>query len=266
MSPIKIIILGCGPAGLLAAHAARQQKYQPLIISKKQPSKIGGAQYLHRPILGVTGLEPDGVIDFRKCGTATGYAKKVYGRSRQTSWDQFQAGPHQCWNLRAAYNRLWGEFEPNIVDMEITPVRLARLLESEIFAGVISTLPLKALCVQQNHWFKEKEVWISEDANVLTASADRLRWDERLPDNAIIWNGSPEVRWYRQSCIFGFPGTEWPMNPMDRKVVKVTKPLSTNCNCWPTMIKVGRYGQWKKGVLTHHAYEDTIKSLVGSLA
>lgn len=261
---MRVIVLGCGPAGLLAAAAVQQAGYTPIIISNKVPSPIGGAQYLHRAIPGVTNIGSDGVIDFVKVGTARGYATKVYGRAKLvTSWDSFDEGPHECWNLRAAYNRLWDMYGYRIVDMKITPVRLARLLDSPDYAAVMSTLPLQALCMNTTHRFESKDVYISSESHDLDAQEGYYRWSNRLVGNSIVWNGEPGVDWYRQSHIFGFPGTEFPIHPHDRKVVKVTKPLSTTCSCWPDLVRLGRYGLWTKGVLAHQAYEGAMITLKG---
>jgi len=180
---------------------------------------------------------------------------KVYDRSNaSTSWDEFEEGPHPCWNLRQAYNHLWEMLGWRIVDMKITPIIIARM----------STLPLRDFCMNPKHKFTMKEVFISLDADDLIPIDQRPRWAPPQEKNMIVWNGEPETFWYRQSSIYGFPGTEWPGHPHDRKVIRITKPLWTNCTCWPGLIKLGRYGRWKKGELVHHAYEGAIDALVGS--
>src|SRR5262245_15995908 len=89
-SVIRVVVLGCGPAGLLAAHAASLYGCDVRILSIRQPSIISGAQFLHEHIPGVTG-DIDGHVLFMKAGTAGGYAKKVYGNSRiPTSWDLWE--------------------------------------------------------------------------------------------------------------------------------------------------------------------------------
>jgi hypothetical protein len=43
---------------------------------------------------------------------------------------------------------------------------------------------------------------------------------------------------------------------------RVRKPLETDCTCWPKVVRAGRFGQWRKGVLTHHAYEMAMQVLM----
>jgi hypothetical protein len=31
--------------------------------------------------------------------------------------------------------------------------------------------------------------------------------------------------------------------------------LSNECDCHPEIIRMGRYGEWTKGVLVHHVFE-----------
>lgn len=105
---MNIAILGCGPAGLLVAHAAKQRGHGYEIFSKKRPSVLGGAQYLHRHIEGLTPPKPEAMVEFRHLGTQAGYASKIYDDPTfRTSWDQFDEGIHEVWNLRSAYERLW---------------------------------------------------------------------------------------------------------------------------------------------------------------
>ena len=39
------------------------------------------------------------------------------------------------------------------------------------------------------------------------------------------------------------------------------KPIATNCDCFPNVIRAGRFGTWKKGVLTHDAMFNTLREL-----
>lgn len=247
---LRVAILGCGPSGLLAAEGVRQWGFNPTIISRPEPSRIGGAQYLHRAIPEVTPSQAEGVVIFQKVGTACGYSKKLYDRKTHTSWDEFDVGPHRVWNMQSAYNLLWGRFSFNISPMNIRPENVLAL--TQIFDAVFSTIPLKVLC-QKNHSFIDKAVYISEGASEIERN-----------ENKIIWNGLEATRWYRQSNIFGHAYTEWPYDPGDRKVVRIRKPIKTDCDCQPGLLKLGRYGEWRKGVLSHHAYEGVVETLRGA--
>lgn len=61
---MNIAILGCGPSGLVAAHAAMQININKRVsvFSRNLRSPIYGAQYLHQPIPGTfagQSIEPE---------------------------------------------------------------------------------------------------------------------------------------------------------------------------------------------------------------
>jgi len=43
----------------------------------------------------------------------------------------------------------------------------------------------------------------------------------------------------------------------------VEKPIRTSCRCFPDVHRMGRYGKWKKGVLSHEAWEEANKIMDG---
>src|SRR5678809_864059 len=55
---VRVLILGCGPSGLIAAHAAYNRGADFIVVSKARKSFMNGAQYLHAPIPGVSIKEP----------------------------------------------------------------------------------------------------------------------------------------------------------------------------------------------------------------
>ena len=61
---MKVAVLGCGPAGLFACHAAVRGGAEVDVYSQKKRSEIGGAQYLHQHVPDVTGTEPEAMITF----------------------------------------------------------------------------------------------------------------------------------------------------------------------------------------------------------
>lgn len=244
----KVTVLGCGPAGLLAAHAFASEGWNVKILSKKQPSRIGGAQYLHRFIPGLTNEEPDGEVTYLKVGTRDGYAEKVYGSAgANVSWDLYDDGQYDIWSLRRLYDHLWTQFEPFIEHAALDP-DVVRLVSEE--GLVVSSIPAKALCTG-SHTFKYQPVWIIQQQRGIGG----------IPENLIVYNGLPETQHYRYSRIFGVEGWEF-SNPSASeydKAVNVKKPISTDCNCQPSIIRVGRYGKWEKSQLTHHAYEEALE-------
>lgn len=241
--PGEVAVLGCGPAGLLAAHAVSLEGLQPRIFSMYRRSPIGGAQYLHAPIPELTGDEPDGYVTFVKDGTRDGYAKKVYGRpDAEVSWDLFEAGDHQVWNMRLAYDLLWQRYERHITDAQVHPRHLDGL--ARLFPLTLSCIPAKTLCMLPGrHRFTDQLVYISTG-------------DEQAPprDMTIVYNGELDIPWYRGSRIFNTPGVEWPEAPEGLAAHRIHKPLWTNCDCHPDLVRLGRYGAWQKSLLIHDAF------------
>lgn len=253
-----VCVLGCGPAGLLAAEAARQEGYRVSVFSVKQKSRTLGAQYIHEPIPGVTPSEPDGKVRFTYWGDSAVYARKVYGDpGAETSWGSF-GGLMDAWSMTTVYDVLWELWEPHIKDKPVKPEEIGLALG--VFDHVISTIPLPTIC-RAGHSFPYAHVWAS-------ARARREAFD-----NEIIYNGLPGDDWYRSSWLFGMGSTEWPgscYDPAsagnasagrDGALVPLRKPLRNDCDCNSRLIRAGRFGRWEKGVLAHHAYYETREAL-----
>jgi threonine dehydrogenase-like Zn-dependent dehydrogenase len=60
---IKVLVLGCGPAGLLAAERLEREGADVRIAAKKVKSIMPGAQYLHMSIGGVTPQWEERIVD-----------------------------------------------------------------------------------------------------------------------------------------------------------------------------------------------------------
>jgi hypothetical protein len=249
---LRVTVLGCGPAGLIAAHSAISLGAEVRILSKKEKSFIGGAQYLHEPIPGISSLYPDGEIKIEMWGDEKGYALKVYGDpNHQTSWKNYHHGEHRpAWDLRKTYDVLWERYEHLVTDIMITE----ELLKEQVAKStdfIISSIPAKGLCTKigAGHHFHKRKVLISQES-----AADE--------DNLIIWNGEADLPWSRWSRIFGVNGGyEYPLGSIVAGARAISKPLSTNCNCYPGMLRVGRYGRWNKEGLTHEAFSMTRRAL-----
>ena len=241
----QVAVLGCGPAGLLAAHAVTFTGREVVIYSRKQKSPIGGAQYLHRPIFAIANKKEAETVRFVKRGSAAIYAQKVYGdMSAPTSWDTYEEGEHQVWNMRSAYAALWDMYEDCIVDTEINPDFVHELSKK---VEVISSVPKKVICPNpQNYTWRSQPVWIEYGQNVYCEAGDM----------EIVMSGRKADAWYRSSNIFGWKGVEW--SRPEPGAVEITKPLSTNYPDPPGVVSVGRYGKWKKAELIHHAFEDVL--------
>lgn len=262
---MRVVVLGCGPAGMTAAWAAISLEHSVTIISKRwEPSILYGCQYLHEPIPGFEDV-PSTTVRYGVQGTSEQYRDKVYGSKwhGRVSPEDF-VGEHQAWDIRETYRRLWAEL--NGMTMDITAPPVMTIGGIEIKHGdidsvrkmmpdkIISTIPATDLCYQPEHTFRSHHIY---------ASGSTIQDD--MPDNYVWCNGTNDVDWYRNSSVFGYRTVEWPsriaMTAHGRGAVRVNKPLDTNCECHKDIIRVGRYGEWSKGVLVHQVYDKVVEAL-----
>lgn len=257
---MKVAVLGCGPAGLMAAMAIKLNGDTPVIFSKKRKSHLFGAQYLHAPIPGVTDREDHVTVEYMLRGHVDDYRRKVYGNN----WDgtvspEDLSDDHEAWDIRETYDRLWTMFESSILDFAIDPIAVAALDKDREHQLIVNTIPLNELC-RQGHQFRGTEIVAAGDAPELGVNVGQYY---HCPPDTVICNGEDSPTWYRISNIFGHTTVEWPsdINPPLTSCARVTKPTSTNCDCWPHILNVGRYGSWTKGVLSHTAFVKTQERL-----
>ena len=254
----SVAILGCGPSGMMAAHAALLSGWDFRIYSRKVKSTLHGAQYLHQPIPGLPCGSPK-LVRYTLRGTPEDYRRKVYG----DDWDgtvspeDFEEN-HHAWDLREAYNYLWDAHEYDIAPIDISwsaEEGLPRHLSK--YDMVISTVPRTVWDRDPRH-FESAVIW---------AKGDRVGRIGQ-PDNTIECNAEPNVAWYRSAKIFGHATFEWPSlwhrdgnaaPPMEGAVV-VRKPLRYLGNAMPDFLHMGRYGAWEKGVLTSDVFFDAMKA------
>lgn len=260
-----VTVLGAGPAGLLAAFAAQELGHEVRVLTAPVPgdtlhpqkSALHGCQYLHAYIPGL-GLGAEGhSVRYELVGTVEDYRRKVYGPHWNGSVSPDEYGPernHLAWDLRKAYNRLWENFEASLTALTVTP-DLAREF-SRSSETVLCTLPAPAVCLRPDeHKFLTQDVW----AMGSVTGGPRLPY--YAPDDTVVCNANDGPRWYRAATVFGQSTIEWPagQKPPITGVVSVHKPLNTDCDCHTTSgrwHRLGRYGQWRKGVLAHQAYEE----------
>lgn len=252
------IVLGCGPAGLLAAHAARTSGLFEYIriLSRKVKSPIYGAQYLHSAIPMIPFDYPV-VVKQILWGSGEKYARKVYADlydPRLPNSAEQYTGDRTAWDIRNMYDWLWAEYSEYVEDFYLpNRVEMVAAVESLHLPGhiIFNTIPRRTLCKNPGvHQFDFKQIWAAGDSPM-------RQLDFRTEEDQIICNGEESPRWYRMSRVFGYTTVEWPDSktpPPVEGVAHVTKPLRTNCDCWPAIRHLGRYGQWKKGVLAHTAY------------
>lgn len=260
-----VAVLGCGPAGLMAAHAARNSGAAVVIFSRKQPSPLFGAQYLHAPIPGVTDAGDSVVVDYILRGHIQDYRRKVYGSTWDgtVSPDELES-THQAWDIRETYDRLWQMYQESILDTEVDGASLNQMVLSRQYHLIINTIPLRSLCFS-GHTFRFSTVVAAGDAPQLGIDVGALYQCE---PNTVVCNGEEAPSWYRLSRIFGHTTVEWPegIKPPIGTASTVTKPLDHNCTCFPDVLNVGRFGSWRKGVLSHTAYQKVYERMEGGKA
>lgn len=266
---MRVMVLGAGPAGLLAADAALLLGCEVTVVSAPEegnplePAKsaLHGCQYLHDHIPNVTNRWDKRRVRYTLEGSSESYRRKVYGDNwnGQVSPDEYgDEADHYAWNLRAAYDRMWERWSLDIIPRVLTPRSLPALLEEHSPHLVLATIPAPAVCVDmEHHQFVTQSIW---------ALGQRDEPDSDLPiscpDDTVVCNGHEGTGWYRKARVFGHTTIEWPdgRKPPIEGVVRVNKPLRTDCQCWMTeghYYRLGRYGQWKKGVLLHEVWHDT---------
>jgi hypothetical protein len=245
-----IAVLGCGPAGLFAAHAVKLHGFEPRIFSIKKKSFIYGAQYLHAALPELTIPAPDAVVKTTRVGRGSAYAERVYGDvNKLTSWSRVQ--PEQpAWDMRKTYERAWDVYEDNIIDIRLDGGDIADF--SANFELVISTVPAWTICMNPMHQFKSVPIFVKQDFDIADTPGFKLPPE----DNWVVYNGTKVGDWYRMSRIFGHRSLEARATPtlLHQGYELGFKIVSNTCDCHPNVVRAGRMGKWVSGELTHHAF------------
>jgi hypothetical protein len=260
-----IAILGVGPAGLMAAQACAMRGKMVALFSRGEPdtgpikSRLGGAQFLHYPIPGINDVDtPDAEVRYVLCGDSEGYRRKVYGGDPNIPFVSMEHVRHNqvqpAWNLQATYDTLWHTLvEGTSVNVElIGPQWIEKALDNAWFETIFSTIPAPSICRSNAAMINNVHHFLSQKVNIATACIL-----DNLPDNHVVYDGTPDRSWYRCSKLFGIGGTEWAadVKPPYGDLISVHKPIRTTCDCWTgQVLRLGRHGTWKKGILTHHAF------------
>lgn len=240
-------IFGCGPGGLIAAHAAEEMGWNVRITSRKIKSVIPGSMHLHGPIPGITSPYPEGTIQFVRLGNAEDYARKVYADStRETGWDNYDV-TMPSWRMPAAYDKLWEMYESRVMG---APSIDGRYLHGYIsqWPGrvIISTLPQPAICMRRKeHTFDSVPYWIQP----LPVPPG----DERT--EIVVYNGLPHDFWYRWSILGGLCSLESSQRITAPDAIGGVKAIRSNCDCFSGLIhRVGRWAEWQHGIVLWHTY------------
>lgn len=252
---MKVIVIGCGPAGLAAAHAAVGFGAAVEIIAPKQMSPQHGPLLLQRPIPGINNDHPDGTIHQRVIGgSILDYRYKLYGDINIGINGDILQECYHAWDHRETYETLWELYSGLITDGKVTGREMRTIHQKADL--VVSTANAQSMCgnwdrfAQGPHKFMWKEVAITPEYSY-----------PGQPDNTIIFNGGDEFNWVRSSRVFGVPVTEWKIGTEPFRARVIRKPISTDCNCYPHVLRTGRFGAWKNETWIDTAYWDTYSAL-----
>jgi hypothetical protein len=252
----RAAVLGCGPAGLFAAEALDQAGFTVTIFSQKRRSEMFGAQFLHRPIPGLSEWDPV-PISMQLQGSWEDSTRKVYGPDATpgVTWDQYCQERSHAWDIRAAYHKAWGQWVGSIVPSE--PLRypsIADISEDRDYSLVVSSIPAWMLCNNSAHQFAKQRLWAVGDAPERGIFCP-------IPSApfTVTINGLPDTRLARVANLFGYTTAEWVFSenagePPIENIKLVENPLSTTCDCLPKVLRVGRYGAWDRRYLSHDGY------------
>ncbi len=254
---MKVLVLGAGPSGLAAVHAAALLGHDVVCFSKGgagRKSRMNGAQYLHQ-MLPLASVTPSFKIDYRLTGDVDGYRDKVGYASTTTVSPESLVGLKEAWNIREAYDWMWRTYGEYIQDAEFGGhVDVQSLINHMSPDVTVSTIPAKILCSKPYHSFAHINIWATDTAIV-----------PDMPDNTVICDGTSDRAWYRCSKIQSYCNTEWPGNrrpPLPQhRLWNVVKPIRTTCDCFPDVHRAGRYGRWEKGELVDMAFYRVAEAL-----
>jgi hypothetical protein len=178
-----------------------------------------------------------------RLGSGQDYARKVYGdRARHTGWENY-AATYPSWDAIKAYDMLWERYKDEIANIDEIDVGWLKEITA-LYKTVISTLPQPPLCVGP-HRFDSVAYWIKPLP---------LPEEERGRE-IIIYNGRLEDPWYRYS-VLGDKCSIEAAHPAfsGEDVHEGRKAVGNNCDCWPKVIRAGRWAEWTHGILLHDAY------------
>lgn len=257
----SVVVIGCGPAGLAAAHAAYGLGYPVRVIAPKVKTPQRGPLLLQRAIPGITVDHPYGYIrQIVIGGSILDYRTKMYGDINiNINGDILSPGYH-AWRFPEAYDRLWELYSDTIENKWVTSYEM-NAIAGDPAVLVVCTAPARSLC-DRRHSFETVQVAVTPEAIF-----------PGQPDDTIIFNADPSVEWSRSSRIFGIEVTEWPVSrALDHANIEgmgfgssiriIRKPISTNCNCHPYVLRTGRFGAWRNETWVDTAYYDTRSALI----
>lgn len=254
----KAIVVGCGPAGLLTAHACRLHGLQTTVVAPKvQMSSPYGAQYIHSSIPDVEASESF-FLTYDHHGREDGYRTKIYGDKvpvNGTSWKRFR-GVVEAWDIYAIYQELFTRYRSDIKSLVVTPENIYDLVDS--YDYVFNTAPLDSIAPMGE--FGVEHIYVVQG-----------KAESGVNQNQIHYYGDGRLA-YRSSNIAGVKSIEYPVSAhkyvpwrLRRRAVKVVKPLKCEVSL-PGVYRLGRYGKWQKGILVDQAFHEANRILEKRLA
>lgn len=269
----QVYVIGCGPAGLAAAHAARGLGRDVVIFAPSRMSPLRGPLLIQQPIPGITVSQPDAYISQHVIGgSILDYRYRLYGDVNINIQGDILAPGYDAWRLKPAYHAMWALYSNLIVDMQVYPDNLRYFAELEGVL-VVCTAPRYLMCGQfdVNTW-KGKHSFLFAPVDIAPVTMYPGQ-----PDNTIIFNADgARGEWVRSSSIFGHKVTEWKPGDGQKEKgriaaaeryekngpVTIKKPISTDCQCHRRVLFTGRFGAWRNETWIHTAYHDVRRALI----
>lgn len=255
---MRVTVIGCGPAGLAAAHAAVGLGAGVEIIAPRQMSPQHGPLLLQRPIPGINTDHPDGTIHQRVIGgSILDYRYKLYGDINIGINGDILQECYHAWDHRKTYETLWELYSGLIIDGKVNPREMRTLhLHADL---VVSTANAQSMCW---NWGPVKGIDVVPHKFLWKEVAVTPSYSYRdQPDNTIIFNAGDQYKWVRSSRVFGVPVTEWKLGDQPSGARVIRKPISTDCTCYPHILRTGRFGAWRNETWIDTAYWDVYNAI-----
>jgi hypothetical protein len=256
---MRVAVLGCGPAGLAAVHAAFGLDAEVDIYAPMSKTPQLGPLVLQRPIPGINNDHPDGYIrQLVIGGTILDYRYKLYGDINiNIQGNQLREGYH-VWNFVSTYDELFRRYilDPppgiKLIPGIVQGYELRKLVDN--YGLVISTAPLPTLCMNINrHQFQSQRVAVIQEHS----------YPDQPPDTT-IFNGGESPLWVRSAILLGNESTEWRIQDAPTGARIIRKPILTTCDCFPRVLLTGRFGSWRNETWVDTAYWDTRDAMISA--
>ncbi|KKN86942.1 hypothetical protein LCGC14_0265050 [marine sediment metagenome] len=259
---MRIAILGAGPSGMMAAHAASEcGNYVDIFDADPNKSKRNaGVFFLHASCnlpLTPTSIQQRllGAEGMLSRNVALAYGQKVYGipSVKNSVLGPRQVPEIQGYNAGTAINMLWDLYGKQVQTKAIEDLHdIGELLRE--YDRVISTIPLHHLYSGLD--YESATLWIRGGK-----APDGEAW--------ILYNINEHCDWYRCSAIWGTFTMEYragyiPVRRPEYNYFEVTKVVGRrNIPAHSErLLFTGRYGAWDKTILTHMVYDRVLEWLL----